>query len=106
MTANIVTAYYICSIFKNNDNLRSRVLPDQFVNLFGTSGTVIGIRFPVSFNGTNVFESNLGGGININHARVSVQGCLKLYNNHEARYGGAARLGELTLVRCNMITFI
>ena len=61
---------------------------------------MIGIRFPVSFIGTNVFQSNLGGGVNMNHARVSVQGHMKLYNNQEARYGGAIRLGEITLVSC------
>ena len=70
-----------------------------FVNLFGTSGTVIGIRFPVNFTGTNVFQSNLGGGVNINHARINVHGHMKLFNNHQARYGGAVRLGEITLVR-------
>ena len=59
---------------------------------------MIGVRFPVSFIGTNVFQSNRGGGVNMNHARVSVQGHMKLYNNQEARYGGAIRLGEITLV--------
>ena len=91
--------FTICSIFKNNVNLRSRILPIEFVNLFGTSGTVVGIRFPISFTGINVLQSNLGGGVNMNHARISVQGQMKLYNNHEARFGGAVRLGELTLVR-------
>ena len=38
--------------------------------------------------------------MNVNHARVSVQGHMKLLNNHQARYGGAVRLGELTLVSC------
>jgi len=77
--------------------LRNRVIP--FVNLLGTSGTVIGIRFPVSFTGKNVFQSNLGGGVNIDHARVNLHGHMKLIDNHEARYGGAVRLGEITLVR-------
>ena len=52
----------------------------------------------MSFDGTNVFQSNLGGGVNVNHARVSVQGHMKFFDNHEARYGGAVRLGEITLV--------
>ena len=94
---------HICSIFKNNDNLRNRILPSEFVNLFGTSGTVVGIRFPLSFTGMNVLQSNLGGGVNMNHARITVQGCMKFYDNHEARYGGALRLGELTLVRSLML---
>ena len=87
----------------NNDNLRSHILPPEFVNLFGTSGTVVGIRFPMSFNGTNVFQSNLGGGVNVNHARVSVHGQMQLYDNHDGRFGGAVRLGELTLVRLKQI---
>ena len=91
--------FVIYSIFKNNDNLRSRILPSEFVNLFGTSGTVVGVRFPINFTGVNVLQSNLGGGVNINHGRVNVQGHMKFYNNHEARFGGAVRLGELTLVR-------
>ena len=88
----------ICSTFKGNDNLKS-IFPSQFANQFGVIGTVIGIRFPVSFDGTNVFQSNLGGGVNMDHARVSVHGHMKLYDNHEARFGGAMRLGELTLVK-------
>ena len=90
---------YICSTFLNNNNLRNRILPTEFVILYGTSGTVVGIRFPVSFNGTNEFRSNLGGGINMNHGRITIQGDLMFYNNHEARFGGAVRLGESTLVR-------
>lgn len=69
------------------------------MNLFGTSGTVVGIRYPITFNGTNLFQSNLGGSVNVNHARVTIQGHVNLYNNHEARFGGAIRLGEQTLVR-------
>ena len=42
--------FVIYSIFKNNDNLRSRILPSEFVNLFGTSGTVVGVRFPNKFH--------------------------------------------------------
>ena len=60
---------------------------------------MVGIRYPVSFNGTNIFQSNLGGGVNMDHTRVSIQGHMKLYDNHESIYGGAIRLGELTLVR-------
>ena len=90
----------ICSTFLNNDNLRNRILlPTEFVKLYGTSGTVVGIRFPVRFNGINEFRSNLGGGINMNHGRIIIQGDLLFYDNHEARFGGAVRLGESTLVR-------
>ena len=89
---------YICSTFTNNDNLKN-LLPAEFEHHFGISGTVVGIRFPVSFNGINVFKSNLGGGMNMNHARVSVQGHIKFYNHRRGGFGGAVRLGELTLVR-------
>ena len=60
---------------------------------------MVGIRFPVSFNGINVFDSNRGGGMNMNHARVTVSGHLKFYNHQRFAFGGAVRLGELTLVR-------
>ena len=60
---------------------------------------MVGIRFPVSFHGTNVFHSNLGGGMNMNHARVTVRGHLQFYNHQRFGFGGAVRLGELTLVR-------
>ena len=83
----------------NNDNIRSNTLPTEFVKLFGSSGTIAGVRFPMSFNGTNVFQSNLGGGVSMNHATVSVQGHMQFYDNHEAIFGGALTLGELTLVR-------
>ena len=86
------------SIFKNNDNLNN-LLPAEFESHFGISGTVVGIRFPVTFNGENVFQYNLGGGVNVNHARVNIQGHMKLYNNQRSGFGGAVRLGELTLVR-------
>ena len=86
------------STFKNNDNLRN-LLPAEFERHFGISGTVVGTRFPVSFNGENVFQSNLGGGINMNHARVNVRGHMKFYNHQRSGFGGAVRLGELTWVK-------
>ena len=86
------------SIFTENFNLKNQ-LPTEFEHHFGVSGTVVGIRFPVSFNGTNVFHSNFGGGINMNHARVTVYGHMKFYNHQYVGFGGAVRLGELTLVR-------
>lgn len=66
---------------------------------YGSSGAVVGIRFPVSFKGTNEFYANRGGAVNINHAKVNVQGFMKFYNNYQSRFGGAIRLGELTWVR-------
>ena len=86
------------STFRNNNNLRS-LLPAEFEHHFGISGAVVGTRFPVSFNGINLFQSNFGGGMNINHARVTVHGHMKFYNHQRGGFGGAVRLGELTLVR-------
>ena len=53
----------------------------------------------MSFNGINMFKSNLGGGININHARVTIQEHMKFFNHQRGGFGGAVRLGELTLVK-------
>ena len=52
----------------------------------------------MNFSGRNVFQSNFGSGININHARVSVHDLMEFYDHHGADFGGAVRLGELTLV--------
>ena len=93
----------ICSTFTNNDNVKS-LLPPEFEHHSGFSGAVVGIRFPVRFNGVNVFQSNFGGGINMNHARVTVQGHMKFCNHSQSGFGGAVRLGELTLVRVSYIT--
>ena len=35
----------------------------------------------------------------MNHARVNVQGYMKFLNHSRGGFGGAVRLGELTLVR-------
>ena len=93
-----VFCLYVCSTFTNNDNVKS-LLPAEFERHFGISGVVVGVRFPVSFNGINVFKSNLGGGININHARVTIQEHMKFFNHQRSGFGGAVRLGELTLVK-------
>jgi len=64
----------------------------------GIFGVILVIRYSVNFSGKNIFLSNFGSGININHARVNVQGLLEFYDHHGADFGGAVRLGELTLV--------
>ena len=97
--------FYLCSTFTRNDNVKN-LLPAEFEHHSEFSGTVVGIRFPVSFNGANVFQSNLGGGINMNHARVSVQGHMKFCNHQRGGFGGAVRLGELTLVRVTNIRLV
>ena len=61
-------------------------------------GTVVGIRFPVIFSGSNKFKSNNGGGISMNHARVTINGKMLFRDNFGAAIGGAMRIGENTLV--------
>ena len=87
----------ICSTFTNNSNLKTQ-LPPEFEHHFGISGAIVGFRFPISFNGINIFQSNLGGGMNINHARIRFKGHVKFHNHQLNGFGGAIRLGELTLV--------
>ena len=85
------------STFTHNNNSRS-LQPFRFLYRPGIFGVVLVIRFSVNFSGRNVFQSNFGSGVNINHARVTVQGLMEFYDHHGAKFGGAVRLGELTLV--------
>ena len=73
-------------------------MPLTFSNRFGILGTVLGLRFPLSFTGRNIFRSNVGGGLNMNHARITVQGEMELSDQSGSTLGGAITLGELTLV--------
>jgi len=73
-------------------------VPLTFSKRFGILGAILGLRFPLSFSGRNIFQSNVGGGLNMNHARVTVQGEMKFSDQSGAKFGGAIRLGELTLV--------
>jgi len=65
---------------------------------FAVTGTVVGIRFLLVFSGTNVFRSNNGGGINIDHATITVDGKILFQDNYGASIGGALRMGEVSLV--------
>ena len=78
-------------------------MPLTFSKRFGILGTILGLRFPVSFSGRNIFQSNIGGGLNMNHARVTVQGEMELSDHSGATLGGAMRLGELTLVSRSLL---
>ena len=89
---------YVCSTFQNNENKRTS-FSAKFQHHSGIIDTVVGFHFPMSFKGTNEFQSNYGAGMTLNHARVTVQGHMKFYNNQQGVFGGAVRLGELTLVR-------
>ena len=91
------TAYYFYyhSTFKNNANL----LPNTILYRFGLLGAVSALRFPLTFSGRNVFHANIGGGLSVTHARVNIGGHMEFCNHNGAVFGGALRLGELTLVR-------
>jgi len=85
---------YFSSIFENN----SIFLQPGSALLIYQYNTVIGLRLPVEFKGRNIFRSNIGGGVNMNHARLSIGGHLEFLHNHGSTFGGAIRLGELALV--------
>jgi len=59
---------------------------------------VAAVRFPLSISGRNIFESNIGGGLNMDHSRVSFEGEMVFYGHHGGAFGGALRIGELVLV--------
>jgi len=65
---------------------------------FAVTGTVVGVRFPLVFSGTTIIRSNNGGGININHARITIDGKMLFQDNYGASIGGALRIGEVSLV--------
>ena len=64
-------------------------------------GVVSALRFPLKFSGMNLFHFNHGGGLNINHARITIIGRMEFLGNHGAALGGAIRFGELVLVSLN-----
>lgn len=65
---------------------------------FGTNGAITTIRLPLTFLGVNQFDSNIGGCININNAKVNVNGTVNFTNNRGASLGGAIRIVGFTLV--------
>ena len=69
---------------------------------FGLLGAVSALRFPLTFSGRNVFHANTGGGLSVTHARVNIGGHMEFCNHSGAVFGGALRLGELTLVSENL----
>ena len=74
------------------------MLPTIYSYEYGFLGAVSGIRFPVSFRGANIFQSNYGGGVAMYHARVELRGELNFNDHYGAAFGGALRIGSLTLV--------
>lgn len=74
-------------------------MPNVVLYRFGFIGAVYVLRFPLTFSGRNVFHGNIGGGLTVNYARVNIRGQMEFHNHSGAVFGGALRLGELTLVR-------
>jgi len=56
------------------------------------------VNFPLSFLGTNVFTSNIGGCVNVDSIKVDIRGKLNFTNNSRAFFGSAMRISGLSLV--------
>ena len=82
-------------MYNTNDFTLTRT---PILQAFRFQGTVFGFRFPIKFSGSNDFLSNMGGGINVNHASVTISGKTEFSNNIGTSFGGALRIGELSLV--------
>ena len=65
---------------------------------FGANGVISTIRSPLTFLGVNQFNSNVGGCININNAKVDMNGTMNFTNNTRTPLGGAIRIVGLSLV--------
>ena len=70
---------------------------------FGSNGVITTIRSPLTFLGDNQFDSNVGGCININNAKVDMNGTLNFTNNTGTPLGGAIRIVGLALVSIRML---
>ena len=65
---------------------------------FGINGVISTARQPLTFLGVNLFDSNIGGCININNAKVDVNGTMDFINNSGTPLGGAVRIVGFALV--------
>ena len=92
-----ISSYFYFSSFIDNRNLILSV----FSILYQYS-TIAAVRFPLHISGKNVFDSNTGGGLNMDHSRVSCEGEMEFHNHHGGAFGGAMRIGELVLVSALM----
>ena len=69
---------------------------------FGGNGAITTIRSPLAFLGDNQFDSNFGGCININNAKVDINGTMNFTNNTGTSLGGAMRIVGLSIVSIAM----
>ena len=66
---------------------------------FRRNGVITAIRWPLTFLGDTLFDSNVGGCININNAKVNMNGTVNFINNTGTIFlGGAIRVVGFTLV--------
>ena len=65
---------------------------------FGVNGAISTVRSPLSFLGDNQFDSNVGGCININNAKLDINGTMNFTYNRGTPLGGAIRTVGLSLV--------
>lgn len=73
---------------------------------FGTNGVIITVRIPLIFRGVNQFNSNVGGCININNAKVDINGTMNFTDNTGTPLGGAIRMVGLSLVSSWLHSYI
>ena len=65
---------------------------------FRRNGVITTIRWPLTFLGDTQFDSNIGGCINVNNAKVDVNGTVSFTNNNGTYLGGAVRIVGFSLV--------
>ena len=87
--------FYIRSYFKENI-IDGNSMSSLF--RFGLSGVITTARSPLTFLGVNQFDSNIDGCININNAKVDINGTMNFTNNTGSSLGGAMRIVGLSLV--------
>ena len=66
------------------------------------AGAVLAYRFPMRFNGTNLFMENTGGGVALLQARMDITGSI-WFENNTALKGGAIKMQEQSVVGCILI---
>lgn len=62
-----------------------------------SDGTVMGFRFPLSFNGTNIFRGNTGGGVSLLQSHLNSHGHI-VFEDNVATRGGGMELRDLSVV--------
>ena len=58
---------------------------------------VLSFRYPIVFNGVNIFKANRGGGVTLQQTNMDVSGTLHFEDN-SAESGGAISLEDLCVV--------